>query len=231
MTIQGWEVVADVVGHLAWPALIITIILLFRKQIATFIAEVEEADWGGAKVKRGNQLSKNLKEEAAEADAVTVIDLDAEPAPLVTPTEQPNADLSAPTPSASSARLLTYYGRIVVERLRTSKYNTDTTSARLAAEIVGNTYADLKQSIRFVAFVVRGSGGTRGVIPGLQKNLEVLELPEDLDRDIRDARQLALDVTEKRVRVSGEGASDYIDSVRLLVTRVVNWASVQSEES
>lgn len=226
MTIEGWQVVSDVIGHVIWPALVITVVLVFRKQIAAFISEVEEADWGGAKVKRGNQRSKELKAEAsADLEGAKELEIEQAVEDVSGDAGQTGETLAA----LSASRLITYYGRIVIDRLRTSKYNTDTTSARLGAEIVGNTYADLKQTVRLVAFILRDSGGMRGVIPGLQKNLEVLQLPDDLDRDIRDARQLALDVTEKRLKVDGQGASDYIDSVRLLVTRLVNWALAQPE--
>ncbi len=219
MTIEGWQVVADVIGHVIWPALVITIVLLFRTQIASFITEVEEADWGGAKLKRGNRRSRELKEEASDHGPDDTIEGASESeAEIVEPQFVPENDVPEPF------RFLTYYGRTVIDRLRSSKYNTDTTSARLGAEIVGSSYADLKQAVRIVAFVVRGSGGSRGVIPGLTKNLEVLALPDDLDRDIRDARQIAVDVTEKRLRVDGDGASDYIDSIRSLVTRLIRWA-------
>ncbi|MEV7633614.1 hypothetical protein AB0N64_14540 [Microbacterium sp. NPDC089318] len=221
MTIDGWRVVADVVGHVAWPALVGTIVFLFRKQIGWFISEIEEAGWGGASVKRGNQKSKALKRETT-SEAEEIGEGDGVDAPeLSTPGPQ---SLETAPEELTAARLIPYYGRIAIDRLRASKYNTDTTSARLGAEIVGNTYADLKQAVRFVAFVLHGSGGRRGPIPGLHKNLELLQLPDDLDADIREARQFAVDVTDRKLKVDGQGASDYIDSVRVLLTRLVNWA-------
>jgi hypothetical protein len=227
MTIEGWEVVADVVGHLAWPLLVLAVILMFRTQIATFIAEIEEAGWGDGKVKRGNQRSFKLKQEAADTEPSVAPVLGADGTPAAADAA---ADLPVVRALGERQRLIMYYARVVVDRLRTSKYNTDTTSARLGAEIVGNTYADLKQAVRFIAFALRDSGGTRGVIPGVTKNLEVLALPDDLDHDIREARQFAHDVTERRAKVDGQGAADYIDVVRSLVTRLMNWSVAQLNE-
>ncbi len=229
MTIEGWQIVGDVVGHVVWPFVVLGIALIFRRQLAGLLSDVEEADWGGAKLKLGTRRSKELQKEvkdAAEDDS----------AEIITPGEgEGEGDVGGDKPSDTGAdsvpdsvRFLAYYGRTVVDRLNSSDYNTDTTSVRLGAEIVGSTYADLKQAVRVVAFVTRNSGGRRGVIPSFAKNLDVLQLPAELDSEIRKARQFAIDVTEKRIKVQGEGASAYIDSVASLVGRLVNWAQKQA---
>ncbi|WP_372469214.1 hypothetical protein ACCO44_08160 [Microbacterium maritypicum] len=228
MTIEGWNVVSDVVGHIVWPLLVATLIFAFRKPIYAFISDAEEAGWGSATVKRGNQRSRNLKQETAphrddaveERDPVStqhgVAASSGDPDPLV--------EDATPTPD----RTIRFYGRIVIDRLRRSKYNTDTTSARLGAEIVGTTYADLKQAVRLIAFLVGSTSGQRGPLAGVEPTLDALSLPDDLAADIREARKLAIDVTERTAKVDGQGAADYIDSVRALIERLVEWGVSQA---
>jgi hypothetical protein len=220
MTIEGWQIVSDVIGHIAWPLVVVAALLVLRRPIIAFISDIDEAGWGSAKVKRGNKRSETLKAEATDGTQADDA-FDSEPtADDAIDTGSSDAKVD---PSIDPAHLLRYYGRIVIDRLRGSKYNVDTTSARLGAEIVGSTYADLKQAVRVVAYV-HGSVGMRGKLPSLETSLDALQLPSDLDGDIREARKFSMDVTSRTVKVNGEGAANYIDSVRAVTTRLLTWA-------
>jgi len=229
-SVEQAEVFATVVGHLAWPLVVLAIVLTFRRQIAEFISEVEEAGWGSGKVKRGNEISRALKREAT--DLKEPLDdeasrLEEEPVVEVNPSASSNSTDGLPAADAVAAerrRLLGFYRRIAVDRLQSSKYNTNTTSARLGAEIVGNTYADLKQALRMVAFSEKNHSGTRGRFARFETNLDALGLPDDLAADIAEARSFAHQVTSGHTKVDGNGASDYIDAVESLITRLMNWA-------
>lgn len=230
MTIEGWQIVSDIVGHLIWPLLVAALVIAFYKPIHAFLTDAEEAGWGSAKVKRGNQRSHNLKKETAPSgsddegeETTSSARTSAEPLAGM----QELLDLSP----ASPADTIRYYGRIVLDRLRRSKYNTDTTSARLGGEIVGTTYADLKQAVRMIAYLVGATSGKRGPLAGLEPTLDGLALPDDLAADIREARQLAMDVTDRTAKVDGQGAADYIDSVRALVQRLVEWGVAEAGRS
>lgn len=234
-SVEEAEVFATVVGHLAWPLVVLAIVLTFRRQIAEFISEVEEAGWGSGKVKRGNEISRALKREAS--DSKEPLDDEAAPSeeervadsnPSVTGTateDLPAADAVA----AERRRLLRFYRRIAMDRLQSSKYNTNTTSARLGAEIVGNTYADLKQALRMVAFSEKNHSGTRGRFARFETNMDALDLPDDLAADIAEARSFAHQVTSGHTKVDGNGASDYIDAVESLISRLINWAVVEAK--
>jgi hypothetical protein len=244
MTIEGWKIVADVIGHVVWPLLVAIVLIRFHKPLYKFLSEADEAAWGGASVKRGNKESKQLRSmvedtvgEVVEGNSPVVDESDDSKGSdqhdslnLQAETDLRVDDIQTGVDTGGTARLaadraatLRYYGRVAENRLVNSKYNTSTSSARLGAELVGNSYADLKQAVRMVAFVAQGVGGTRGRLPALLGTLDGLILPRELDADIRKARAFAEDVTAGSLRVDGQGASDYIDSVRVLVNQLIAW--------
>ncbi|UKF32108.1 hypothetical protein [Clavibacter phaseoli] len=133
----------------------------------------------------------------------------------------------APTPGTpneiSRVEMLNFYERIVRERLRRSTYNTATTSARLGAEIVGSSYADLKQTLRVIHYLRFGIG-SRGKIRSMQRMYADLKLPSGLEEDMLKARAFATDVHERKDVVDGVGAEAYIRTVDTLVGRLCEWA-------
>ncbi|WP_307505599.1 hypothetical protein [Clavibacter sp. B3I6] len=136
------------------------------------------------------------------------------------------AAISTETEIDRTADLLSFYERIVRERLRRSTYNTSTTSARLGAEIVGNSYADLKQALRVVHYLHFGMG-SRGKIRSTRRMYQDLGLPAALQNDMLKARSFATDVHERRDVVDGVGAEAYIKTVDALVGRLCSWARNQ----
>lgn len=210
----------DLIGQALWPVLALIALIVLRKPLINLVGRVDEVDLPGAKVKLGNERASELKREAEEnanidLDTLDVRDRVDEPMPDT----EPEAD----APALDSERFIRYYWRIVDNRLRLSGYNTSTTSSRLAGEIVGNTYADLKQLLRVVGYF-RGIGGNRGRLMRMDALIERLELPNDLRKDILWARRFAEDVTDKTVQVDGNGATDFITAVRLTAELVIRWA-------
>jgi hypothetical protein len=224
MTIEGWQIVANVIGHIAWPLLVGILVLAFRGPLVNILGNIEGFEWGKGKVKLGNERTRVLKTETTDGQMDGGDDEGAS-VPSAASHEPQNDGSGEPAASTPEARIqaMKYYGRIVADRLRGSKYNTSTTSAKLGSEMVGSTYADLKQALRVVAYNAQSLGSMRGPLLGTEAILEQLALSDDLAADIRDARKVAVDVTGGAIKVDGQGAGDYIDSVRALVARLVDW--------
>lgn len=223
---EWFELALTFVAHISWPVAILILLLIFRGPLTSLIDNMTEFEgWGvKAKTQRGNQRAKSLSANAAD-DGAPDVPKGGENGQKPPTEENVEADDQEDL-GLTKASVLNSYERIVIDRLKMSAYNTDTTSARLGAEIVGNTYADLKQSVRMVSALF-GRVGIRGRLQGTEVILDGFThdgMSGELRDDILGARDFATDVQERKVAVDGSGAEEYIRTVSSLVTRLFKWA-------
>lgn len=62
-----WQPVLDFVSSIAWPTVVVIVVIIFRKPIGTLINEVEEAEFPGGKVKRGDRQISEINREIGAA--------------------------------------------------------------------------------------------------------------------------------------------------------------------
>jgi hypothetical protein len=56
---MGWmEFISSLIGSLAWPAVVLTIVLVFRQPISKLIANIKEAKWGDTSVLMHQKLDE-----------------------------------------------------------------------------------------------------------------------------------------------------------------------------
>lgn len=96
---MGWmELVASLVGSLAWPIAAVIIAAIFHKQIAALLAKIRKLNWGDASVELSEQLDKvENKARAIEAE----VPQPALPAPEQEPPDDRFQALLAISPSAA----------------------------------------------------------------------------------------------------------------------------------
>lgn len=214
-------VVADGLAPFAWPSVVLIAIIVVGGRLGSWADEIE-LSWKGvnAKVRTGNSRAKMLLKSAEDdEDTGQTVAPPTDAAESAGDLPYVTDELAENDPSQRRKTDISYYSRVVIDRLQGSARNTDTTSARLSAEIVGNTWAEVKQAMRVFNYMVTGVG-TRGPLKTSERLLRDLDLPPDLLSDLSDARRLAQDVTDRVVAVDGTGASQYIDAAVLLVSRL-----------
>lgn len=234
----------DFVSALAWPLVVIALLLIFRSNVAALIDDLSEVTGFGASAKRrGNHRSETLKkdtgsdlEEGASGGDATAEEPDTnESLPLEADETRHGAEeVSAfgdPVRSPSSTLdFIKFYRNLAQLKMASNAANTFTTSAKLSAEIVRNTYGDLRMSIRVVAFHIGGPlsvSGQRGrkVFPHV--TLGRIDAPENLIDLVREARDFADDVAAERVKLDGQGADTYVDTCLEISRQLFEWASAE----
>lgn len=205
----------DFASTLLWPAVVLTLLILFRRQIGSFINDITEVAGFGASAKRGDRRVSDLKKttEDASEESGTTLETPAVADEESSPTPQLEVlDNAARTPAA----FLTFYRDLVRVQLRAQLQGTQTTSTRLSAQIVRSTYSILLLSVRVVAYWVSGPQAMatkRGALAASQVTLGRIDAPPELTDLVRELRDLAMDVAKGSIELSGDGARSYIESV------------------
>lgn len=228
---DGWILFVEALGYVAWPTVVLIALLVLQGPIRAFILDADEATWGKGKLKRSLERSSQLKWSASQGvDDATLEGVETTPDSEHQSSSYVYTNEELNDRNIDSKAFLKYYESVVRRRLDNSKYNTNTTSSRLGAEIIGNTYADLKQAIRIVAYFA-GLATQRGRPPRTATLLAGLDIPNSLRDDIDTSRQFAKDVTNGDLKVNGEVAANYVDSVSSLLNRLLTSAADSTEIS
>ena len=234
---------------LAWPSAVVILLLVFRGPIIAFIDDIYEFTGFGTSAKRdGNRRSERLRAETQavssdtgespeegrsdisnEVESAEGLDDGADGLGQVS-----NALTEWPTglSTASGLAFLRFYRGLARLKIKTHHDKSETTSARLAAEIVSNSYSDLRLSIRVCAFFLQGPesvSGPRGRKALPQMTLKRLNAPVELIDLVREAWTFSKDIDDGAERVDGRGADAFIDSCLEIQSQLFNWAEEQLE--
>lgn len=80
---MGWmEFVSSLVGSLAWPAIILTAILIFRRPLTDLINSIEEARYGDTSVKVSRKIDKAEKTSENVIDPAVIDEVTQETEPV-----------------------------------------------------------------------------------------------------------------------------------------------------
>jgi hypothetical protein len=232
----------DLVAALAWPAVVLFLLVVFRRNVGRFIDEVSEFSGFGASAKRqGNRRSADLQAATREdlADGDSIDEADGEGAAVEatdpTPPEEPGIGVAidAAAAVADPIAFLRFYRRFALSRVRAYRTNSETSSTRLAGEIVRSAYVTLRTDIRIVAFLRGGpsvtASRTTGRLVAPQATLARVGAPATLIALVVEARALALAVEDGTTKLDGRGALAFIDAVEQITRELFDWAEAEAE--
>lgn len=210
---EGVEAVATLLGAVAWPAAIVTVVLLFKGQLASFIDEVAEASFPGGSVKRGDKVARELTEAAAKAG----------PGP-------PEQEVAAPA-DAEERKALLEAALSSLTRAQRNRPLFDLLRAQTHTDILGpvnQASGELLSVCSTILLALSPEGATQ--TEDLTHALLRLGAPSGTVRLVEDVLESQRRAAAGEYRFSRAAARDYVNVVEVAAEKLAGWGQSRIRE-